>query len=283
MGMMMPALMAIIPELVSRDQLMNAVALNTMGMNTLSLIAPGVAGFIIGDTGNFEAVFYTMVGLYICAAFFILFIPAKAQVISTGNRIMADIQKGFQYIRKDSLILFILAFVLIVTILAMPYQQLMPIFADDILKVGAPGLGLLMSVSGAGALVGSLILATLPNKKRGLLLLSSGFIAGISLLVFSFSSYMTLSLVFIFFVGLGQTFRMTIGSALLQAYTQDIYMGRVMSIMNIQWGLMSVCTFLAGVLAEVFAVQWVMGSMAIILIVISIIFLVMSPGLSIFK
>lgn len=278
MGMMMPALQAIIPEIVSRDQLMNAIALNTMGMNTLSLIAPGIAGFIIGDASNFEAVYFTMVGLYICAALLILFIPARTRIIATGNKIMADIQKGFQYIRKDSLILFILAYVLIVTILAMPYQQLMPIFADDILKVGAPGMGLLLSVSGAGALVGSLVLAALPNKKRGILLLLSGLIAGISLLVFSFSSYMTLSLLFIFFVGLGQTLRMTIGSALLQAYTQDVYMGRVMSILNIQWGLMSVCTFFAGLLAEVFAVQWVMGSLAIILIIISIVFLIMSPG-----
>ena len=131
MGLMMPGLMAIIPEIVNREQLLNAIALNTMGMNVLSLIAPGVAGFIIGDTSNFKAVYFTMVGLYICAAIFIMFVPARSQIISTGNKIIADIQKGFQYIRKDSLILFVLAFVLIVTVLAMPYQMLMPIFADD--------------------------------------------------------------------------------------------------------------------------------------------------------
>ena len=276
MGMMMPALQAIIPEIVSREQLMNAVALNTMGMNVLNLVAPGTAGFIIG-TDNFEAVFFTMTGLYLCGALFILFIPARKKIIAGASNIISDIQQGFGYIRKDTLILFILAFTLIVVVLSMPYQQLMPIFVDDILKVGAKGMGLLLSVSGAGALVGSVILAALPNKKRGFMLLGSGIIAGIALTVFSFSPYLTLSLAFIFFIGMAQTFRMTIGSTLLQAYTQGVYMGRVMSIMNLQWGLMSVCTFLAGVLAEVVPVQWVLGSLAMLLTILSILFLILFP------
>ena len=279
MGMMMPALQAIIPEIVNRDQLMNAIAMNTMGMNTLSLMAPAIAGFIIGDSSNFKAVYFTVAGLYVMAMLFLLFIPSRSKITATGNNILADIQQGFRYIRKDKAILFILVFTLIVVVLSMPYQQLMPIFVDDILKVGAPGMGMLMSASGAGALIGSLILAAMPNKKRGILLLGSGIIVGIALTVFSFSSYMGLSLVFIFFVGLGQAFRQTIGSVLVQTYTQDAYMGRVMSILNMQWGLMSVCTFLAGMLAEFLKVQWVLGSLAILLSVVSLAFMVSSPNI----
>jgi MFS family permease len=278
MGLMMPALQAIIPEIVSREQLMNAVALNTLGMNLLNLTAPGIAGFMI-DAFDFKAVYFTMTGCYICAALFIMSIPGKSRIIARGSNILADIKKGFQYIRKDSLILFILAFTLVVVVLSMPYQQLLPIFVDDILKVGATGMGVLMSVSGAGALVGSIILATLPNKKRGIMLLASGIIAGIALVVFSFSSQWTLSLAFIFFVGLGQTFRMTIGSTLLQAYTEGAYMGRVMSILNMQWGFMSLCTFIAGMLAEIVPVQWVLGSLAILLSILSILSLVFVPSI----
>jgi MFS family permease len=279
MGMMMPALQAIIPEIVNREQLMNAIAMNTMGMNVLNLMAPAIAGFIIGDTWNFEAVYFTMSVLYFVAMLFILFIPARSKITATGNNILADIKQGFRYIRRDSAILLILVFTLVVVVLSMPYQQLLPIFVDDILKVGAPGLGLLMSVSGAGALIGSLFLAAMPNKKRGILLLGSGILAGISLAVFSFSRLMGLSMVVIFFIGLSQTFRQTIGSALLQGYTQDIYMGRVMSILNMQWGLMSVCTFVAGMLAEFFKVQWVLGSLAILLTVLSFAFIIFSPGI----
>jgi MFS family permease len=278
MGMMMPALQAIIPEIVNRDQLMNAIALNSTGMNVLSLVAPGIAGFIIGDS-NFQAVYFTMAGLYILAAFFFLFVSAKGQIIASGNKILEDIQQGFSYISKDSLILLVLAFTLIVTVLSMPYQQLLPIFVDDILKVGATGMGLLMSVSGGGALVGSLILAAMPNKKRGMLLLCSGILSGIALVIFSFSSHLFLSLVFMFFIGLAQTFRMTIGSSILQGYTQGAYMGRVMSILNMQWGFMSLCTFFAGIIAERVDVQWVLGSLAMLLIATSLVFIFSSTNI----
>jgi len=197
MGLMMPALQAIIPEIVNRDQLMNAIALNSMGMNVLQLLSPAVAGPII-DRFNFEAVYFIMTGLYIVAAVFIFFISAKRQIIAGGSKIMADIQNGFQYIRKESLILLVLLFTLVVTVLSMPYQQLLPVYYDDILKIGATGGGLLMMVSGIGALVGSLIMTALPNKKRGIILLCSGIVSGAALLVFSFSSYLYLSLIFIF-------------------------------------------------------------------------------------
>jgi MFS family permease len=248
-------------------------------MNVLNLLAPGIAGFIIGDTSNFKAVYFTMAALYILAVLFFLFIPKRNRLTAVRSNIMADIQKGFQYIRKDSLILLVLVFTLIVVVLSMPYQQLMPIFVDDILKVGATGMGLLLSVSGAGALIGSLILAVLPNKKRGVMLLFSGIVSGIALVIFSFSSYLYLSLIFIFFLGLGQTFRMTIGSALLQAYTQDVYMGRVMSILNMQWGFMSLCTFFAGIIAERVDVQWVLGSLAILLIILSFGFILFASNI----
>lgn len=278
MGLMMPALQAIIPEIVSREQLMNAIAMNMMGMNALNLVAPIAAGFMI-DSFDFESVYYTMTGLYLVGAIIIWFMPASGKIISGASNIFSDIQKGFQYIRKDFLVLSILAFTLGVVVLSMPYQQLMPIFTDNILKVGARGLGTLMGMAGAGALVGSILLAALPNKKRGLILLGGGAITGAGLVVFSFSPYMGLSLVVIFLVGLGQAFRQTIGSALVQAYTQDVYMGRVMALMNMQMGIMSVCTFFAGLLAEIVKVQWVLGSLAIMLTVLSLVYLIFASGI----
>lgn len=271
MGMMMPAIQAMIPEIVSREQLMNAIAMNTLGMTTLNLLAPVIAGFIIGENANYKTVYFVMAGFYAVSLLFILFIPARSKIIATGNNILLDIQEGFRYIRKNPLIFRILLFALSVVVLAMPFQQLMPIYTDDILKVGPPGMGLLMSISGAGALIGSLILAAIPGRKRGIMLLASGILAGGALTAFSFSTVMGISMVVIFFIGLAQTFRNTIATVLVQAYTEDQYMGRVMSIMNMQWGLMSVCTFLAGILAEVVSVQWVLGSLSMLLVVLSII------------
>jgi MFS family permease len=278
MGFTMPALQALIPEIVRREHLMNAVALNMLGMNFLNLLAPGVAGFMI-DALDFKSVYYLISGLYIYTSLFIYFVPGANRITARSSGILTDIQKGLQYVRQDSTILFILVFSLVVVVLAMPYQQLLPIYVDDILKVGATGLGMLMSVFGGGALFGSLILAALPNKKRGIMLLASGLVSGIALLIFAFSSEWTLSLTLVVFLGLGHTFRGTIGSALLQAYTESEYMGRVMSILSLPWGFMSVCTFIAGVLAEVVPVQWVIGGMATMLIVLSILSMSFFPGI----
>ena len=278
MGLMMPALQAIIPEIVSRAHLMNAVALNMLGMNLLNLFAPTAAGLMI-DHFDFKAVYYAMTGLYVYASLIILFIPRANRQAVHASGILTDIQRGLQYIRQDSTILFLLGFTLVIVVLSMPYQQLLPIYADDILKVGATGMGVLMSVSGAGALAGSLILASLPNKKRGIILLASGLVSGVALLIFAFSSSWALSLAVIVFLGLGHTFRSTISSALLQATTEAAYMGRVMAILNIQWGTMSLCTFVAGILAEVVAVQWVLGALALMLIIIAILSIIFFPSI----
>ena len=277
-GLMMPALQAMIPEIVSKEQLVNAVALNMLGMNVMSLVAPGIAGFMI-DAFDFQAVYYIAAGLYVYEVLFILFIPRTSQIAASEGKILTDIQEGFDYIRRDSMMIFILAFTLAGVVLSMPYQQFLPIFEDNILKVGATGMGVLMSVSGVGALVGSLILTSLPNKKRGIMLLASGLISGLSLIGFALSSSWVLSLAFVFFAGLGQTIRGTIGSALLQTYTGARYMGRVMSIIGIQWGVMSLCTFLAGILAEVVAIQFVIGGLAIVLTIFSVLSMIFSPGI----
>ncbi len=273
MGLLMPARQAIIPEIVGREQVMNAVALNLLGFNVLGLLAPGAAGFMI-DAFDFKSVYYTMAGLNFYAAVLIFFMPHTSKIAAHVGDILLDIKKGLKYIRRDTTILLVLTLTLIGVILSMPYQQLLPIFVDDILEVGSTGMGMLMSVSGAGAMAGSIILASLPNKKRGIMLVASGFISGLALTIFAFSYSWTLSLAVIVFVGIGFSIRSTTGGALLQSYAKPDYMGRVMSIFMMQWGLMSLCTFFAGILAEAVAVQWVVGGLAIALIFLSLLVIV---------
>jgi MFS family permease len=278
MGIMLPARQAIIPEIVSRDQAMNAVALNMLGMNVLSLGAPGIAGFLI-DAFDFKAVYFTMTALNLYAAVTVAFIHHTSRVSPQKTNIIEDIKKGFRYIAQDRIILLVLLFTLMVVVLSMPYQQLLPIYVDNILKVGAKGMGALMTVSGVGALLGSLFIASLANKKRGLLLLGSGLLSGAALIFFAFSHIWGLSLGLMFFLGLGQSLRGTIGSALLQSYTEPEFMGRVMSILMMQWGVMSLCTFGAGLLAEIVPVQWVLGGLSVALLVLTALSIIFSARL----
>ncbi len=174
-------------------------------------------------------------------------------------------------------VVFILIFTLFAVVLSMPYFFMMPVFADDILKVGASGMGWLMSISGIGAIIGSTTLASLPNKKRGAILLASCVILGLALVTFSFSSSYNLSLTLMVVVGLGQTGRMTLGNTLLQYYTVDEYRGRVMSIYMMEFALISFGTFAAGLLAESMGIQWAIGGLAMSLVLLSILALAFVP------
>ena len=134
-----------------------------------------------------------------------------------------------------------------------------------------------MSVSGIGAVLGSLVLASLPNKRRGLLFMATSILLAVALLGFSFSKWWIVSLIVIFFVGVGQTGRMALGSTLLQFYSAPEYRGRVMSFMMMEFGLTSFSVFFAALVTEAIGVQWAVGGMAVLLLVLSIAVLVFSP------
>jgi MFS family permease len=275
-ALMMPSRQAIIPELVGEDRLMNALALNSMGMNTLRLTAPAIAGFLI-DLVGFETVFYTMTGLYIYSILITSFLPESTKKFNIRRNALSDINEGIRYMWTNKTLLLVLGFTLILVVLSMPYQLMLPIFADDILKVGATGMGVLQSIAGAGAMVGSLILASLPNKRRGVLLLSCGLLLGIVLAFFAFSKSYALSMVMMVFIGLGTSGRQTLGSTLLQTYSDTEHLGRVMSVNMMDMGISSLGTFLVSVLTESIGVQWSIGGFAMALAVLSIIFLLFIP------
>jgi MFS family permease len=269
MGLMMPSRQAIIAEIVSSDQLMNAVALNTLGMNVLRFVSPALAGLLI-DFHSFEAVYYTMTGMYLIAVVFVSFLPLTGTQGVMGQGIITDLKDSLQYVWRDRTIFLVLIITLVLVVLSRPYQFLLPIFTEDILKVGATGLGVLLSVSGVGAMLGSLLLASIPNRRRGIMLLFAGLILGLALIFFSFSESWFLSLALIAIIGFGDTGRVALANTLVQYYVSDDYRGRVMSLLMMEFGIMSFGVFFSGLLAEAIGVQWSVGGLAMGLTVISI-------------
>jgi MFS family permease len=281
MGLMMPSRQAMIAEIVNQDQLMNAVALNTFGMNAMRLLAPIPVGFIIFLFG-FEAVYFAMTGMYLLAVFFITLMPKTGTVSLSGRGAMKDVVDGLIYARRDKTIFLLLVVTFIVTLLSMPYMMLLPALTSDVLRVDSRGFGLLLSMSGVGAMLGSIFLASVPNKKRGLMLIVGSFILGVALVGLFFSNSWfpsfawPVALGFIFFVGIGQTARMTLSNTLLQYYVQDEYRGRVMSLMMMEFGLTSFGVFFAGIMTDMIGIEWAVGGLAIILTFFSI-FLLFVP------
>ncbi|HEY95601.1 MAG TPA: MFS transporter [Dehalococcoidia bacterium] len=268
MGLMIPSRQAIIPEIVAEDEIMNAVSLDSTGMNILRLVSPALAGFLV-DLFGYGSVYYVMTGLYIFGTVCIMFMPLTGKIVSSASNVLQDIKEGFLYIRRESTILLLLIFTLFVVVLSMPYMTLLPVFAEDVLNVGASGMGILVSVSGVGAMITSLILASLPNRNRGILLLTSGLILGLALTVFSFSRNWALSLIIIVFVGMGQAGRMALGNTLVQYYVDPNFRGRVMSIYVMEFGLTSFGGAGAGLLTDALGPEIGLGAFSIALVVVS--------------
>ncbi len=269
MGLMIPSRQAIIPEIVDEDEIMNAVSLDSTGMNILRLVSPALAGFLV-DLFGYGSVYYVMTGMYIFGTICIMFMPLTGKLVSSASNVLHDIKEGFLYIRRESTILLLLIFTLFVVVLSMPYMTLLPVFAEDVLNVGASGMGILVSISGVGAMITSLILASLPNKKRGIMLLISGLLLGLALTVFSFSKSWALSLVIIVFVGMGQAGRMALGNTLVQYYVDPNFRGRVMSIYVMEFGLTSFGGAGAGLLTDALGPEIGLGAFSIVLVVVSI-------------
>jgi MFS family permease len=276
MALIMPSRQSIIAEIVDQNQLMNAIALNQMARNILRLVAPALAGFLI-DVSSFQTVYFVMGGVNLLAVLFVVAMPLTGKQVPKKSSLMTDIKGTFHYIRQEPALAQVLLFVLFNVLLTMSYMFLMPIFADDILHVGATGMGILIGVSGVGAIIASLVLASLPDKKRGITMLWSGVILGLVLAGFAFSTMWYLSLIFIALVGLSQSTRMTLGNTLVQYYSSDRFRGRIMSVLSMELGIMHFGILAISLLADVIGVQWSVGGAAILLTVLSLLSLVLLP------
>ena len=283
-SLMMPSRQAIIYELVGESSLMNAIALNAATMNLLRLMAPAFAGFFIA-LWSIEGVYYIMAALYATGFIFVIYLPSPDAVQVSNEGTMHEVREGLLYIRHNADILALLILTLVVTILSMPYFFLLPVFTKDILilevanlsglaslplighlvstlEESSARLGLLISISGIGALIGSLLVASMPNKRRGLIYLLSLVLVGTVLIIFSVTSSYILALLFFIPLGLGQAGRMALSNTLLQSYTENAYRGRVMSVYMMEWGITMVGVFFIGVLADYTGVQWAIGGSA---------------------
>jgi len=303
MGLMMPSRQAIIPELVGHARLMNAVALNSAGMNINRLLAPGVAGLLIAVVGV-QTVYLTMTALYLVGVVLVTMLPPTGTMALGGKRAWGDVVDGLKYLRYNTTVMRLLLLTLFGVVLSMPYMFLMPAFAKDI-QVVEPGqytwlpqvplvggllaglpellvkssfrLGVLMSVSGVGSLASSLLVASMSNKNRGQVFLWGILFLGVALALYAFASSFILGLIFMLGVGLGQSIRMALSNTLVQHNVDDEYRGRIMSIYMMEFGLTSFSVFGVSLLANAIGIQWAVGGTALLLIPVALFYLIFVP------
>ena len=299
MSLMMPARQAIIHELAGGKFLMNAIALSTAAMNLLRLTAPAFAGFLIA-LWDIEGVYYIMAALYLIGFTFAIRLPKAAKVYHKNEGAVHEIKEAMRYIRGNKNVTAILFLTLVGTILSMPYLFLLPIFTKDIFSVDPSSFGtllsfpvigsclmalteaiarqgLLVSISGIGALAGSLIIASMSNRNRGLLFLLSLLLSSISLVIFSTTNSYLLALVIFIPIGFGHSGRLVLSNTLLQSNTDDQYRGRVLSVYYMNWGITLSGVFLVSVIADLFGIRLALGGSAALLAVVTLYYLLFTP------
>ena len=243
MPFLMPARMAIIPQVIGKERLMNAVALNSLGMSLTTMLAPAAAGGFIALAGV-GGVYFVIGGMCAVAIFVTALLP-KYPVESTGPKksVLADIGGGIRYLRDNTVIVSLLAMGMLLVMLAMPLRFVLPIFAKDVFSVGPEGLGVMMSAMGVGSLVGALFIASLGRvARRGLMLSGICFLLGATVLSFAAISQwlplLPLAVVSLALLGLVMSGQMSMHQSLTLEYVEGAYRGRVTSFLGLGFSLM---------------------------------------------
>lgn len=247
-----PVRQAFVVELADKRSLGNAIALNSLAFNVARIIGPALAGYLIGAVG-IEFCFYlnALSFIPVLAGMFWLTGDFRAKARMTSS-VAESLKDGARYVLDNRKVLYLLILIAISSVFVMPYAVLMPVFAKDILNVGAQGLGTLMAFSGAGALVGALTLAQYNTKiDYRKFILASTITMSAALLAFSFSNIFAVSCALLAVMGWGIVSQAASVNTLIQQEVPNELRGRVMSFYSMSFmGFMPVGAFQAGIISH---------------------------------
>lgn len=246
-----PGRQAFLVEMVGKEDLMNAIALNSSMFNGARIIGPAIAGIVVAKIGEGWCFFSDAVS-YIAVIVGLLMMHVTRRERRPMGSPMEHIIEGFRFVRHTAPIRALLLLLGLVSLVAMPYTVLMPVFADRILHGGARGLGILMGATGVGALLGALTLATrtgVHGLGRWITVSCAGF--AVSLIAFSVSQNFWLSTGLLVPVGFCMMLQMSSSNTLIQAMVPDHLRGRVMSVYSMMFmGMAPWGALVAGAVAD---------------------------------
>lgn len=248
----MPARQAFVVQMVeNREDLSNAIALNSSMVNASRLVGPAVAGVVIAAWGEGYCFLIDAISFLAVIASLLLMKITVAQMRAPQRNVWQELNEGWRYVLDSVAIRSLLLLLALVSLLGFPYSVLMPIFASDILHGGAHTLGFLMAASGVGALIGAISLAmrkSVLGLGRYIAICSALF--GISLTGFSLSRTLWLSLILMAVTGFGFMQQMASCNTVLQTIVADEKRGRVMAFYSMAFlGMAPFGSLLAGGLA----------------------------------
>ena len=266
-----PARLAIIPELVRKRELLNAIALNSTGMNLSRFVGFAIGGALLGFIGV-AGVYYVVVFCFFVSAALLFMLPVVEKVRPRAvTSIKVDLVAGLRYIYHSDLMRSLLAMAFVSIAFGLPYMNLMPVFAVDIFDVGEFGLGLLLGMAGLGALIGSLIIASLGDfRRKGPLLMGLALGFGATVALFGLSGSYPLSLVLLIAVGLLGAGYLAVNNTLIQSNVPREVLGRVMSIYVMTFAMMPLGTLPLGAVSDAIGAQLAIGAGGVIVVLFTL-------------
>jgi MFS family permease len=264
-----PARQAMMIELVGREDLRDAIALNSSGFNLARIFGPGVAAAVIANAGlswcfglNALSYFTVLLGLSRIR------LPAWQPPLTTGSPIHGMLE-GLRYIRATKKVSTLIRFIAVFSVLGIPYITLMPVVARDLLGLDASGYGLMLASLGVGGLSGALALAASGGRvPRGKLLVAAAYSYAFLLIMFSLVRVPWLAYPILLLTGFTMITTNAVANSMLQSFVADQFRGRLMSVYSlISVGLSQVVgAFVAGAVAEAVGVDWAIGGGAAIML-----------------
>ena len=266
-----PARQSLIVELVGRDDIVDAVALNSGGFNLARIIGPSIAAAVIASAGlvwcfGINTLSYVAVIGCLIAIKLPKFTPSEKRIAA-----LDEFREGIAYIKSRREVLGLFGVIAVYSIFGFTYLTLMPVIARDVLHTDASGYGLLVTFVGIGAVCGALTLAALSARiRRGRLFTVSAFSFASLLLFFSFVNVKSVAAGVLLFLGLTMIINGALANGILQSVVPDAHRGRVMSAyVFVYVGFMPIGSLLAGAVARATSVQWAVGTGAVIMLAYS--------------
>ena len=256
---------SLVNSLVPKEQLLNAIGLQSSVFNFSKIVGPSVGGLIIAYVG--------IAGCFLVNAVSFVFLLFNLYLMELPTReprrlqhgLFADIKEGFSYLAANRRILYIIAISYVMALFGAPYNRFLPIFATNILHVGASGFGLLMSAPGIGATVAALSLASVNKLRVGTRSICAcvlGF--ALFLTLFAFSHSFILSLVFLAMVGFCQIGERALSNTAIQMGTPQDLLGRVLSLFFMDRGLWSLGGLIIGASASAIGIDWTFATCSVV-------------------
>jgi MFS family permease len=283
----MPARGPLMAEVVGREQLMSAMAMSNAAMNATRLVGPALAAVLVA-VGGIETAYFAQAGLYVVSALVLLLVPTGLSEVARGGarppqgNMFVEIGHGLRYVATDPKLRLLLGMLFIMTFFAMPYVVLLPGFVQEDLGRGDAAYGVLQSISGAGALVGSLAVATLTGfTRKPLIQWGAGLLGGSGLILLALGSAtygFAGAIGAVIVLGLAMTAYQTLNNAMTMSEARPEYYGRVMSINMLTFSAMPIMAYPLGALADTIGARETFIAQGVIVLAFMVLVAVVNRG-----